>query len=255
MKLYSNKERATMRMRIKEQCIFRVNAIVCKTQKYYDNVAKKNKDESVSVSDEYIGIYSTRKNAEKAIMYYLDDRKYNTCSAGFEVTMEYLDDPNHVREFGYEPDLTIIYDSKGKYITELEGHGKSKDLDCEVYFGCKPERITLKKGDFVMYRWKDAMHLGVIIGYPATEKEWKKRRGDSGSNDYEASYLIATDNGYDHPFITEVFPSVVTPSKKKLLSFRKGVINWICRNQDGSIDWKYYNKKYKKIFDKLLKDK
>lgn len=227
-------------------CFYKLVSIECNTQKNR-NIAKKNRNESINVKENYLGNYSALKIAIRALKKYIKISEDYICFAGFRITKEYVDDFNHLSF--YEPDMTYIYDNKGNYITKLEGCGKTKNDDKIVYWGIDDSRITLKVGDFIMFQCNDVMIPGMIVRYPLNKKEWKAYfHGEYGSNDYEAIYIVATGKGYEHPFINNVFPAVIKPSKTLIKKFRNRFIKHYCNDIND------YNKHYKKIFDKVLSD-
>lgn len=156
---------------------YKFESIEYKTQ-IYKNIPKKNKDESLNVCINYLGIYSKLSIAQKAMKEYINNNQ-QICFAGFRITKEYVNDKNHL--YFYEPDMTYIYNKNGKHIAELEGRGKDIDFDNNVYIGFDNKLNFLKRGDFVMCQYKNDMIAGILIEYPISKKEWKER-GLSPSN-------------------------------------------------------------------------
>lgn len=224
----------------KNTYFYRLESIEYKTQKY-KNIPKKNKDETLNVDIKYLGIYSELFIAQKAMKEYINFNE-QICFAGFRITKEYVNDKNHL--YFYEPDMTYIYDKNDKHVAELEGRGKDTNFDNDVYIGFDNKRISLKRGDFVMCQYGNDMIPGILIEYPISKKGWKERKL-SPSNNYDATYIIATTNGYDHPKITHVYPAPTKPTKKLLKKMQRNFIRFYCS------DLNHFNKQYKKYFDKF----
>lgn len=212
---------------MKKKTIFVLQAHELEQQK---NCAKPfiKKDLTVGLTNHELGVFSTRKKAEKMISDWLDHIKsWDMLILGFTLVEKIIDGTfggqfHEISEF----ESVRAYDGNGKLLCD-----SPYDDACTIPFRGRETAVKQNVGDIVFVYCGKCAIPALVVDLPPSRDWWRSHiKNDSAGDCTDDSYTIVRwQYGHDHPKSTSVFPFIGTPTKdleKKLWNeFRYYVID------------------------------
>ena len=159
-----------------------------------------------TVDKKDIGIYSTKKNAEKAIVKCVTD--FSKCDCSPRLLGFFIREVRVNRALFENDDWLLIYEQEWSYTKDGKPFTYSPfSSDCRtgVYIGTPPDAIKFNVGDYAWaYMWGKFVPVKVVC-LPYTPDEWKKRF-NFASDASDDRYVVMTADGHDHPLTCSLFP-------------------------------------------------
>ena len=159
-----------------------------------------------AVDKKDLGVYSTRKNAEKAIAKCVAD--FCECDWGPRLLGFFVREVR-VNRMLLENDVWLpIHEREWSYMKDGEPFAYSpfsSDWRDGAYAGTPPDAIRFNVGD---YAWAYICRKFVpvkVISQPYTPDKWKKKF-KFASDASDDCYLVISINGHDHPPTCSLFP-------------------------------------------------
>jgi len=165
-------------------------------------------DFSVKVEERQFGLFSSRKNAEKAI---------TACVRDFEAAGEYSSGLAgfYVEEYSVDkmlsmPDMWLpVKDAVWSYTADGKPFSYSlfsSDWNIESYAGTPPDAIMFKTGDYAWAHFRGRFMPVRVLAAPYTPEEWRKKFGSRRSDASDDCYLAIGADGHLHPPTETLFP-------------------------------------------------
>ena len=158
------------------------------------------------VDEKDFGVYSTKKNAEKAIAKCIAD--YHECDWGLRLFGFFVKEVC-VNRMLFENDVWLsIYEQEWSYTKDGKLFSYSPfSSDCRrgAYFGTPAGAIRFKAGDYAWAYICGKFTPVKVICPPYTSNEWKKKF-NFASDASDDSYTIMTVDGHDHLSTCSLFP-------------------------------------------------
>lgn len=159
-----------------------------------------------TVDKKDFGIYSTKKNAEKAIAKCVAD--FRECDWGPRLLGFFVREVR-INRMLFENDVwSPIYEQEWSYTKDGKSFAYSpfsSDWQDRAYAGTPPDAIKFNVGD---YAWAYICGKFVpvkVISQPYTPDQWKKKF-KFASDASDDCYLVIAMDGHDHPSTCSLFP-------------------------------------------------
>ena len=186
---------------MKSNFVYKAIKVVRESNRY-------GKDFSFTVDSREIGLFSTKENAESAILQcvkdYANDGGWTYGLAAFYVKKIKLDKALAMKSTWDMPitEEEWSYTKDGKLFTYTPF---ASNWEEDKYLGTPPDAIKFKAGDYAWAYMHGRFVPVKVITPPFTPEEWKKKFGFA-SDASDDCYLVMNPYGHDHPQTINLFP-------------------------------------------------
>lgn len=170
--------------------------------------SRHGKDFSFKVEDHELGLFSSKKAAEAAILQcvkdYANDDGWTYGLAAFYVKKIKLDKALEMKSTWEMPisEEEWSYTKDGKLFTYTPF---ASNWEKGKYLGTPPDAIKFKVGDYAWTYMCGRFVPAKVLATPFTPEEWKKKFGFA-SDASDDCYLVMYPHGHDHPQTVDLFP-------------------------------------------------
>ena len=189
-----------------------MDVFVYKAIKIEKESNRYGKDFSFKVESREIGLFSTKENAESAILQcvkdYANDNGWTYGLAAFYVKKIKLDKALTMKSTWEMPisEEEWSYTKDGKQFTYTPF---ASNWEEGKYLGTPPDAIKFKIDDYAWAYMCGRFVPVKVIATPYTPEEWKKKF-NFVSDASDDCYLVMNPCGHDHPQTIDLFPLDVT---------------------------------------------
>ena len=161
---------------------------------------------SLAADKEDFGVYSTRRNAEKAIAMCVSD--FGKCDWGPRLLGFFVREVRVNRMLSESDAWSNIYEREWSYTKDGRPFSYSpfsSDWRDKAYAGTPPDAIKFEAGDYAWAYMGGKFVPAKVVAQPYTPEKWKEEF-DFASDASDDCYLVVAMDGHDHPPTCSLFP-------------------------------------------------